>query len=74
MTVFRLLLAAIVVTALVYDVSYCSQQIVTNTEFKNKRLKQIDEFEKNGIRKMLVLALQALILDFSNFVSFPKLY
>ena len=53
MTLFRLLLTAIWVTAFGYDVSYCSQQIITKAEFQNKRLKQIDEFEKNGIRNVI---------------------
>ncbi len=53
MIVFRLLLIATLVTAFQYDLSYCSQQIITKAEFKKKRLEQVDEFEKNDIRNVI---------------------
>ena len=53
MVVFRVLLIAILIVAFRYDVSHCSQQIVTKAELKQKRIDQIDEFEKNGIRKVI---------------------
>ncbi len=65
MIIFRLLLIAILVMAFRCDVSYCSQQIVANAEFKKKRLEQIDEFEKNGIRNVIRDCSDTVVLVYS---------
>ena len=65
MVIFRFLLIAILITAFRCDVSYCSQQIVTKAELKKTRIAQVDEFEKNGIRKVIRDCSDAVVLIYA---------
>lgn len=65
MMLLRFLLTSCLIMAFEYNLSYCAQQTVTQSGLTKARTKQISEFEKNGIRKVIRDYADTVVLIYS---------